>query len=430
MLIRMMALVLMSTLAFPAWVSAQDGAGLPYAKPEKVGMSSERLERLGDVMQQHVDDNLLAGTVTLIARKGKVVYHKSHGYNHKEDNEAMENDAIFFMMSMTKPIVSTALMMLYEEGHFLLDDPITKWIPELEGKEVLEDTPDGSTRVKAARPITVRHVLTHTSGLDPNREHLNDDERVMARKREATVEETLLAKASLPLNFHPGDRWQYGSSTDYVALLVERMSGQNMDDFLRERIFQPLGMNDTHYNIPKSKEDRIASVYAPSGENKTIELYRAGQFREPNTYYPGTYGLSGTAADYFIFHQMMLNGGEYNGVRLLSPKTVNLMISNHVGDQTVYIRGDGYGFGLGYSVLRDVGKAVEPLTPGSFSWGGAWGTIFWVDPAEQMIGIMMTQISSYRHLTIRQKLAVMATQAITESYAHETPPVMGYPVKD
>jgi len=426
---RFLALVLMCALVGPSWVLADDTA-LPTAKPEKVGMSSERLERLGDVMQGYVDDNLLAGTVTLIARKGKVVYFESHGYNDKEDGELMENDDIFFMMSMTKPIVSTALMMLYEEGHFLLDDPITKWIPELEGKEVIEKTDDGVARMKPERPVTVRHVLTHTSGLDSNRQLLNDDEKAIARKRGATVEETILARATLPLGFHPGDRWQYGSSTDYVALLVERMSGQNLDDFLRERIFEPLGMTDTHYNIPKSKEDRIVSVYSPSGENNTIELYRAGEFREPTKLFPGTYGLSGTAADYFTFHQMMLNGGEYNGVRYLSPKTVNLMISNHVGDETVYIRGEGYGFGLGYSVLRDVGKAVEPLTPGSFSWGGAWGTIFWVDPAEEMIGIMMTQISSYRHLTVRQKLAVMATQAITESYAHETPPVMGYAVKD
>ncbi|MFP6617212.1 MAG: serine hydrolase domain-containing protein, partial [Candidatus Hydrogenedentota bacterium] len=396
--------------------------GVPTAQPEKVGMSSDRLERLSSVMQGYIDDNLLAGTVTLVARKGKVVHFEAQGFRDIEANDPMGKDSIFVMMSMTKPIVSVALMMLYEEGHFLLDDPITNWIPELGGKKVLNGV---ESRVSAERPVTIRHVLTHTSGLDPNRDQLSDDERAYLR-REATVEKTLLKRATLPLNFQPGERWQYGSSTDYVALLVERISGESMDDYLRERIFEPLGMLDTHYNVPESKVDRVAAVYRPSEADKTIELAYAPSYREPTTYFPGTYGLSSTAADYFKFQQMVLNGGELNGVRLLSPKTVNLMITNHTGDRSIYIRGPGYGFGLGYSVLRDPGLAKEPLTPGSFSWGGAWGTIFWVDPAEEMIGIMLTQITSYRHLTVRQKLAVMATQAIIESYSSESPPVMGY----
>lgn len=429
MFTRILSIVLLSLLAIPAWAGTDPDTGVPTARPESVGMSSERLDRLSAVMQQHINDNLLAGTVTLIARKGKVVHFEAQGYRDIEADAPMTKDSIFVMMSMTKPIASVALMMLYEEGHFLLDDPITKWIPELEGKEVLEKTDDGYTRVEAKRPITVRHVLTHTAGVDPDRAALTDDERQLMRNRGETVEENLINLAPLPLNFHPGDNWQYGSSTNYVVLLVERISGESMDDYLRERIFKPLEMHDTHYNVPESKVNRVAAVYRPTGKDNAISLAYPPKFQEPTQYFPGTHGLRSTAADYFKFQQMVLNGGELNGVRLLSPKTVNLMISNHTGDNLIYIRGPGYGFGLGYSVLRDPGKAAEPLTPGSFSWGGAWGTIFWVDPAEQMIGIMLTQITSYRHLTVRQRLAVMATQAVTESYADETPPVMGYEKK-
>ncbi len=185
-------------------------------------------------------------------------------------------------------------------------------------------------------------------------------------------------------------------------------------------------MHDTHYNVPESKTARVAAVYRPSEPDNKIALSRAPGYREPTQYFPGTYGLSSTTADYWRFHQMMLNGGELNGVRILSPKTVDLMVTNHTGDKLVYIRGPGYGFGLGYSVLTDPAKAAEPLTPGTFSWGGAWGTIFWVDPAEDMIGVFMTQITSYRHLNVRPLLGVTATQAIVESYQDQPPTVMGY----
>ena len=398
---------------------------LPRAVPEEVGMSSERLQRLDHVMQGNIDDNLLAGTVTLIARKGKVVHLNAQGYRSKEDNIPMPADAIFTIMSMTKPIVSVALMILFEEGHFLLDDPISKWLPEFANKEVIVEGPHGFKRVPAERPITIRHVLSHTSGVDPDRDKMTEEERALLR-REETLQTTYEKRGSLPLNFHPGDQWQYGSSTDYVALLVEKISGVSLDDFLRDRIFKPLGMEDTFYNVPKDKVYRVAAAYSPSGQNKTIELRYPAEFREPSKYFPGTYGLKSTAADYFTFHQMMLNGGTLNGVRLLSPKTVDLMITNHIGDKSVNLRGPGYGFGLGYSVLLDAGKSAEPLTPGSFAWGGAWGTVFWVDPTEEMIGVLMTQITSYSHLTFRKKLAVLATQAITESYRDRRAPVLGY----
>lgn len=390
---------------------------LPMASPESVGVSSQRLENLSDAMQRYIDDNMLAGTVSLLSRNGKVIHLESQGWKNKETGEAMSNDSIFVIMSMTKPIVSTALMMLYEEGRFLLTDPITDWIPELEGKKVLVSDDNGSYRMTPDRPITFRHVLSHTAGVDPDRSELSEEELALL-PRAATLEETLIQRASLPLNFHPGDDWQYGSSTDYVALLVERITGEPLRNYLQREIFDPLQMHDTFYIVPREKVDRVAAVYKPTGEGQTIELARAPEYRE-TTYFGGVAGLSSTALDYWRFSQMLLNGGELDGVRLLSPKTVNLMISNHSGDHDVYIRGPGYTFGLGFGILNDVGTARDPLTPGTFTWGGAWGTIFWIDPVENMIGIMMTQITSYSHLSARQDVGVTAMQSIIDSYSNK-----------
>jgi CubicO group peptidase (beta-lactamase class C family) len=338
----------------------------------------------------------------------------------------MPTDAIFVIMSMTKPIVSTALMMLFEEGYFLLDDPISKYMPEYADMEVLVETEGGVRRVQADRPITFRHVLSHTAGVDPSRDLLSEDEQAIPR-RAPTLEETLVARSSLPLAFHPGDEWRYGSSTDYVALLVERISGQRLDQFLKERIFEPLGMVDTHYNVPASKVDRVAAVYSPSGPGNTIELRGAPGTREPTSYFGGVAGLSSTVADYFRFSQMILNGGELNGVRLLSPTTVNLMITNHTGDLPIYIKGaDAYGFGLGFTMLTDPDKSRQALTPGTFGWGGAWGTVFWIDPAEEMVSILMMQISSYGHFTLRQDFPNLVMQAITDSYYAGAQAIRGY----
>ena len=396
----------------------------PTAAPEEVGVSSDRLQRLSNTMQRYIDSNMLAGTVSLVSRNGKVIHVESQGWKNKETGEQMTDDSIFVIMSMTKPIVSTALMMLYEEGRFLLTDPITDWIPELAGKQVVIEDSGVNYRMSAHRPITFRHVLSHTAGVDPSREVLTEEELALL-PRKATLEETLINRAPLPLSFHPGDDWQYGSSTDYVALLVERISGLPLVDFLQEKILNPLQMHDTSYIVPKDKIDRVAAVYSPSGPDQTIELFRAPEFRE-TTYFGGVAGLSSTVSDYWRFSQMLLNGGELDGVRLLSPKTVNLMISNHSGDHDVYIRGPGYTFGLGFGLVSDAGTARDPLTPGTFSWGGAWGTIFWVDPVENMIGIMMTQITSYRHLTVRQDVGVTAMQAIIDSYSNKPYAVAPY----
>ncbi len=415
------AIVVPCLLTLGATTLAED---LPFDKPENVGVSTDRLQRMNTAMQRYIDKELLAGTVTLVARKGKIVHLESQGWKNKETGEPMSADTIFVIMSMTKPIVSAALMMLYEQGHFLLTDPITDWIPELAGKEVLMNNDLGSYRVPARNPITFRHVLSHTAGLDPDRDALTEEELQLLPRSE-TLEETILRRAPLPLSFQPGDTWQYGSSTDYVALLVERISGQPLRQFLQENIFDPLEMHDTFYNVPRDKVNRVAAVYSPSGLGNTIELFRAPAFQE-TTYFGGVAGLSSTISDYWRFSQMLLNGGELDGVRLLSPKTINLMISNHSGDSNIYVRGPGYGFGLGFGILNEPGKARDPLTPGTFTWGGAWGTVFWIDPVEEMIGIMMTQITSYGHLTVRQELGVTAMQAIIDSNSNKPYSVMGY----
>ena len=419
--------VLLST----AGIHGVDLADLPTAEPEAVGMSSERLQRIDTTMQRYIDSNQLAGTVTLIARHGKVVHVSAQGWRHKEANQRMTPDTIFTIMSMTKPIVSTALMMLYEEGHFLLDDPISKWIPEYSNKQVrLDPAPPGRPTEPAIRPITVRHVLTHTSGLSLQPDFRPDYLRLPEQgdvERPRTVGEAIEHAADVPLAFHPGDDWQYGASTDYVALLVERISGMNVQDFLEERLFQPLGMEDTHYNVPRSKVDRVAAVYRHTGPNNTIELLRPPIYLEPNTYYGGVAGLNSTVADYFLFHQTMLNGGELNGVRILSPRTINLMISNHIGDKDVYVWGPGYGWGLGYCIVLDPSKANEHLSPGTFFWSGAYNTISWVDPVEDMVAVAMTQVTPFGRVNFLKDLSAVASQAIVESNRHNPPTVMGYP---
>ena len=410
-------------------------ADLPFAKAETVGMSSKRLERINAFIKDYIDTNQIAGAVTLVARKGKIVHFDSQGWRYKEESQPMEKDAIFSLASMTKPIVSTALMMLWEEGKFMLDDPIAKWLPSYASKQVLD--PLTGRRVPA-RPVTVRHVLSHTSGLSltasANTNPLTDGEPIdpqapaqsAASGRPNTLLEAIERAAATPLAFQPGDRWQYGSSTDFVAILVEKMSGMTIDEFVRTRIFQPLGMRDTFYNVPREKATKVAAIYRPDKDGK-ITLLRKPEYHEPTTYFPGVAGLNGTAADYFRFSQMLLNGGEYNGQRLLGRMTVNMMITNQIGTgKPVYIRGDGYGFGLGFAVLTDPAKAPDALSIGTFTWGGANGTLFWIDPQEDLIGIMMIQINPYSHFNIRPLFSVAVSQAITDSLADQKPRIMGY----
>ena len=405
---------------------------LPMASPESVGMSSERLARVDEYFQRFIDDDQIAGAVALVARHGKVVHHTAVGWKHKEANLPMTTDAIFTLMSMTKPIVSAGLMMLFEEGRFRLDDPIADWIPEYADHMVIEREGPSQRRVAEARPVTIRHVLTHTSGLtlSPNNAGLSAaDRRHVTNDGEpiATIGERVARAARIPGAFHPGDYWQYGSSTDYVAVLVEKISGMPIDAFLKERIFEPLGMEDTFYNVPREKVARVAAVYR-GGRDGQLMLTRAPEFREPTTYFPGVAGLNGTTADYFRFAQMIAGGGELDGVRLLGRMTVDLMISNHTADKDIYIRGPGYGFGLGFGVLVDPTQSFDALSPGSYGWGGAYGTLYWADPAEDLIGLMFIQLPGHGPLNIRQRFTNVVTQAVVDSAADQAPTIRGYAI--
>lgn len=402
---------------------------LPSAKPAEVGMSAERLARIRTAMQRYVERNVVPGVVTLVARRGRIVHLEAIGYRDAEAKVPMTTDTIFRIASMTKPIASVALMMLYEEGHFLLSDPIAKFLPEFANMKVAQvaasDERVGTPYklVPAARAITFKHVLTHTAGFANSYRGLTQAEfgKVYPRKDpKETVGDAVKRLATLPLNFHPGDAWEYSTATDVVGRLVEVISGQTLDEFLQKRIFAPLRMNDTHFYMSAAKLNRFAASYEPDAQNnKKIKLAEAPNaesrwIKEPHNYFSGAGGLVSTVADYFRFHQMMLNGGELDGMRLLGRKTVELTTANHTGDLPIWLTGPGYGFGLGYSVVKDIGQTGQPASVGSYGWGGAFCTYFWVDPAEELIGIMMTQVRPYDHLNIRLEFQVLVNQAIVD----------------
>lgn len=404
--------------------------GLPTAKPEDVGMSSERLARIRVAMQRYVDKGLVPGAVTLVARRGRIVYLDAVGYRDVESKAPMTTDTIFRIASMTKPIASVALMMLYEEGHFLLSDPIAKFLPEFANMKVAQAAPSTETGgapyklVPAVRPITFKHVLTHTAGF-PNtyrgitREEFN---KTYARKTpDETMTDVVKRLATMPLNFNPGDAWEYGPATDVVGRLVEIISGMTLDEYLQKKIFAPLKMTDTHFYLPAAKLNRFAANYEPDKNNgnkiKLVESPNAESrwVKEPHNYFSGAGGLVSTATDYVRFHQMMLNGGELDGVRILGRKTVELMTTNHIGDLPIWLTGPGFGFGLGYSIVKDIGVTGQAGSAGNYGWGGAFCTYFQVDPKEELIGIVMTQVRPYDHINIRQEFMALANQAIVDN---------------
>lgn len=408
-------------LSFSAGADTPD-SGLPMASPESVGMSAERLARIDDFMQRYIDDEMVAGTVTLVARQGKVVHFKAQGMKDVERNQEMTTDTIFRMASMTKPIASVALMMLYEEGWFQLDDPISDWLPEFSNMMIELENDDGSTRLEPAQtPISFTHILTHTAGL------MNSYRGDVARYTEVSTvrgDEDLASwterLATLPLRYEPGTRWEYSAATSVVGRLVEVISGQDLDTFFRERIFEPLQMSDTYFYLPDDKVNRFATLYGPDADNENrMMLTEVGDENSryvagPRTFFSGAGGLVSTAHDYIRFQQMMLNGGDLDGVRLLGPKTVELIFANHTGELPLWLSGPGMGFGLGYSVVLDRAVAHTSDSEGSVSWGGAFGTLFWIDPEEELVAIVLTQIRPYSHIRIREGFHNVVNQAIVD----------------
>lgn len=413
-------LTLMLAALLPPQAAARD---LPAARPESVGMSAERLARIRPAMQRYIDQQLVPGTITAILRRGKLVHLEMQGEMDAENGRPMRRDTVFRIASMTKPITSVALMMLWEEGRFQLRDPVSALLPEFAGVKVSTSSDaSGHTGelIEPARPMQIRDLLTHTAGLANSylgnsaafREHME------AYPRDGDLAGYVEHLAELPLNYQPGTAWQYSTATSVVGRLVEVLSGMPLDEFFAERIFAPLGMTDTHFFLDDSYADRLAAQYTP-GEDGKIELQDPGSAASrwisgPKTLFSGSGGLVSTVDDYLRFQQMMLNGGELAGTRLLSPSTVSLMIENHTGDLPVWLAGPGMGFGLGYGVVVDRGAAATPLSEGSAYWGGAYCTLSWFDPDQEIVGVLMTQVRPYTHINIRQDFQVLTYQAITD----------------
>ena len=377
-------------------------APLPEASPEEVGMSSDRLGRLDAAMHKAVESGELPGAVVLIARDGQLVYAKSFGWQDRDQNIPMRNDSIFRLYSMTKPVVSVAAMMLVEEGKLGLQEPVSKYIPEFKDMKVGVESADAEGKpvlklVDAKRQITVQDLLRHTSGLTYGVLGPLNAVKQMYKDADIFSQKWVLADfcralAKLPLQFQPGTTWEYSHSTDVLGRVVEVASGQALDGFLAERIFEPLKMVDTGFQVPPAKLDRLAQPMPDVYSGKTPELI---DFSKPQTFFAGGHGLVSTAGDYLRFAQMLANGGELEGARILGPRTVEYMTSNHVNPQIdkgpAWLPGPGYGFGLGFATRIDRGQSEWPGSPGDFYWAGYAGTYFWIDPEEELVPVLMSQ---------------------------------------
>ncbi len=412
--------MLITVVLFLFSVSLSFGQTLPAVKPESVGLSSERLARLDRVLQQYTDEKKIPGAVALIARHGKIAYWKAYGMADMEAGTRMQGDSMFRIASMSKGITSTAIMMLYEEGKFLLTDPVSKYIPEFRDMQVLvpDSTGSGYTLVPAKGPITIRHLLNHTAGLTygsgPQASYYkNAGMTVGLTPTQGTIGEMVRKLAGLPLISHPGEAFQYGMSIDVLGYLVEVVSGMPFDRFMEERIFTPLGMNDTCFILPREKLPRMAKLYRLNREGALVKDPVDVSYLCTQTYFSGGAGLVSTAPDYLKFAQMILNGGTLNGTRLLSRKTVELMTSNSIGDLYSAFRGDsGDKFGLGFGIRTERGKFDEIESLGIIGWDGAFHTRYWIDPKEDLIGVFMIQSDSSTRINTRFR--VLTYQAIAD----------------
>lgn len=395
--------------------------------PQQVGMSAERLARLDEVLTDYVDQELIAGQVALVLRQGRIVFYEANGWRDKEGGVPMTRDTIFRIASQTKAIVSTGIMILNERGLLDINDPLSRYFPEWEQVQVaVADGNGGYTLEPARSPITLRHLLTHTSGVSygsgPAQARWEEAgfQGWYFANQEETIGESIARMGSLPIDAHPGESWIYGYNTDILGAVIEKASGVDLWTFLRTELLEPLDMTDTHFYLPPEKADRLAVVYRPdaSGRVEAIPtpdgmqsqgLYVQGS--GPNRNYSGGAGFLSTARDYSRFLQMLLNGGELDGVRILSPKTIELMTTSHLGD--IPFR-PGQGFGLGFSVVENLGTRGTPGSVGEFGWGGAYHSTYWVDPEEDLVVVYLTQIIPATGLDDYARLRNGIYQAIIE----------------
>lgn len=404
------------------------GQALPRTRPDAVGMSAARLERWTRLAQEYIDAGRIAGTVSLVIRDGQIVHLEALGDADREQGTAMRTDALFRIASMSKAITSVAAMMLVEEGRIALNDPVSHYIPAFAGTRVA--VPD-STRFggllfseqPARREITIRDLLTHTSGISYGGGRLTQryqDTGVYQwyfADKDEPIGATIERLASLPFEAQPGQAWVYGFSTDVLGRVVEVASGMPLDAFFRERIFMPLGMRDTYFYVPPDKAARLAAVYSANADG---EIHRApdegmGQgnyVTGPRTSFSGGAGLVSTAEDYGRFLLALLQGGRLGEARVLAPTTVSLMTANHV--DTLYGQ-PGLGFGLGFEVLEDAGAAAVYGSPGTYGWGSAYYSSYWVDPTEGLVGIFLAQLVPAGGLDLQRKFRTLVYQAIETS---------------
>ena len=420
-------------IIFPAFfcalvLSAAVAQEVPVVKPETVGLSPERLERIAGTVQRSIDEKRIAGAVTLVARRGHVAWFKAQGMADREAGKPMRPDTMFRICSMTKPITSLAVMMLYEEGHFLLDDPVSKYLPEFKNPKVLVKPASGAPyTIPATREITIRDLLRHTSGITY---HWNEDLGPMYKDAnvasgllpyDGTIEDSTKRLAGLPLLFNPGEKFEYSLGVDVLGRLVEVLSGKPLDEFFRTRIFEPLGMKDTYFYPPDGKLERLATAYTyydEKGLNRFPDTpITEGAFtysadypaRGPKKLFSGGAGLVSTATDYARFCQMMLDGGKVGSTRLLSRKSVELMTQDQLGKIS-----PDQGFGLGFGVNGVKAPLSELGSPGEYNWGGFFYTAFSIDPKEQMIVIFMGQLHPAGDLTLDRQVNELAYQAIID----------------
>ncbi len=391
--------------------------------PEEVGISSERLNRIDVLVNQYIDDGKFPGAVVQISRKGKTVYSKSYGSSDIEGNLPMNIDNIFRIASQTKAITTVALMTLYEHGKFLLDDPVHLYIPEFEDPTILVslDRETGKMVTEPAKgQITIRHLLTHTSGIgygfiNPDLKYIYDKNGVIdgLKPTNETLDRVIPKLGEQPVLFEPGERWEYGLNTDVAGYLVEVLSGQSLADYFEEHIFQPLGMEDTYFYLPDDKSTRLVPVYSSTEEG--FDLPEGNETNYPiegsKTYFSGGGGLSSTAKDYSIFMEMLLNDGKFNGAQVIGKKTIELMITNQIGDLSIW---DGSSFGLGFRLTGKEQVHESPSSIGNYEWGGIFNTRYWLDPKEDLTVAVMLQMLPFEHPEFHQKMQVLVYQSLVE----------------
>jgi CubicO group peptidase (beta-lactamase class C family) len=409
---------------------------LKESSPASAGVSETRLNRLDMFIQKYVDEKQFNGTTAIIVRDGKIIYYKAFGYSDIQQKKVMQKDNIFRIASMTKPIVSVAAMMLYEEGKFSLDDPISKFIPAFKNPKVIDkyNPADTSyTTIPAKSEITVRQLMNQTSGIGYAQIGNNEANAIYFKNNinggigtpYSNLKEMITKLAALPLFNHPGEKFLYGLNTDVLGYLVEVLSGMPLDKFLTERIFTPLGMKDTYFFLPKEKQHRLVGLYQQDNlgqlrlQDSVIKLngnfYRDFPKTPNGSYFSGGAGLSSTAYDYAIFGQMMINGGEYNGIRILSPHTIRLMTKNQIGELVMWGNpGNPNRFGLGFGVYTEKSEASVPVYAGTYDWAGMFASHFWIDPKAKVVAVFMRNVWPTTQWDFGDRVKTMVYQAFND----------------